>query len=140
MPARNYLIFANVAQKTSLFNEHMVFLLACTLPVLSNQEGNQGRLHGTEQHCWPFHRRYFWSPGKQSTCIARGTSTSRKAGRTGESPGNAARVVPFGLEGARLHLSCTPTPPAAGEDQEIASTEHVLPHPELLKANARDKG
>lgn len=69
---------------------------------------------------------------KQSTCIARGTSTSWKAGRAGESPGNAARVVPFGLEGARLHLSCTPTPPAAGEDEEIASTEHVLPHPELL--------
>lgn len=37
VPARNYLIFVNVAQKNFPFNYHTVFLFSCALPVLTDQ-------------------------------------------------------------------------------------------------------
>lgn len=56
-------------------------------------------------------------------------------GRTGESPGNAARVVPLGREGAGLHPSCTVAPSAAAEHEEASSSmrrRSCLPWSSLL--------
>lgn len=50
-------------------------------------------------------------------------------GWTVESPGNAARVVLLGLEGAGLHPSG-----AAAEDEETFSSESAIPILELLAA------
>lgn len=67
------------------------------------------------------------APEKQSIRIPKGQAPAGQHGWTVESPGNAASVVPLGLEGAGLHPLGT-----AAEDEEIFSGEAAILILELL--------
>lgn len=115
LPARNSLIFVNIAQRTALFNYLVVLLTACTVPALAEQEGRRGSAQ-PRAVCRP------------AGCIcAAEEKQGTPARQHSHSQGRALGTLPGGMalaEGCKI-TSPLPCMLAAGEGGSTSSEPHL---------------